>query len=243
MICSNAWSFWRIGQHEVPLGDLVVSGTCVCRLRMSLRIWNLMKSSVFMQRPPLPLVVDQGRAEVVPLGHADQGQLGVEHQRELLGLVEEGERVGGRRRGEELVGERDVEDPLQGIGRDPDLPPGVVQLRPAVHQVEPVLQRDPLGGQQEVFEVVLVVVRLPSVYTSRTDRPSMIDVLELGQLLGDLGQVVQLPLRVALPVVDLVEDLLERLGQAPVEDQRDVGRQADLDLELVEVVAVRESGR
>ena len=101
-----------------------------------------------------------------------------------------------------------------------------------------MLQRDPLGGEQERLRASSSSL-FPSLYTPRTDRPSMIDVLELGQPVDEAGAGRSRSRRgFALPVVDRVEDLLEPAGQAPVEDERGVGRQAQLDLELVEVVAV-----
>ena len=43
----------------------------------------------------------------------------------------------------------------------------------------------------------------------------------------------------ALPVVDGIEDIVKGLGQAHVHDQRQVGRQAHLHLELVELSSGR----
>ena len=65
------------------------------------------------------------------------------------------------------------------------------------------------------------------------------NILELGKLVGDLGQVGHVAAQVALPLVEVVEGLPELLGQAAVEDQRDVGRQPHLDFKLIEVVAIR----
>ncbi len=64
-------------QDEVPLGDHVL---LVEQLHLADFIAELILEEVLgvLERPPLPLVVDQLRAEVVPLGHPDQGQFGVE---------------------------------------------------------------------------------------------------------------------------------------------------------------------
>ncbi len=51
----------------------------------------------------------------------------------------------------------------------------------------------------------------------------MIDVSSTGSLESDLGQYGHVPPRITLPVVDCLEDLVERLGQGPVKRHGHVG--------------------
>ena len=78
-------------------------------------------------------------------------------QAELLGLAQEGERVGGGRAGVDVVREREIENALERIGRDTDLPPDVVELGTIVHQVHAIFQGDPDGGLQQVFQAFFVL--------------------------------------------------------------------------------------
>ena len=136
-----------------------------------------------LQRPAKPLIIDQGGAEVVAFGHPDQGKLRVQDQLELLGLIEESKRVGRQGGGEDLVGDRDVQHPFQGIRGNPDLPPRVVQPRAHVHQVQPTFEGEPFRREEQLFEIVLIVF---SFAVDRKDRPAVDDhVLQHGQLVDD----------------------------------------------------------
>ena len=100
---------------------------------------------------------------------------------------------------------------LELVGGDRHLPPGVVELGPGVHQVEPVLQRDPLAGQEQVLELVArSAPPVPAVdeHSSRTDRPSMTTSSSSGSPATILGEVVaRSRLGLIAHLVDLVEDL------------------------------------
>ena len=129
-ICSKAWSLRRMFRIRLPLVDLILN---VCDHHGAKVGTQLVLDEVFLvlELTPCLLVLDDGLAEVVSLVHADQGKLGLEDQVELLGLAEEGKGVIGRGRREDLVGDRDIEDTLQGIGPEADLTPGVVEGWPA----------------------------------------------------------------------------------------------------------------
>ena len=95
-----------------------------------------------------------------------------------------------------------LKTPLSWLAGDRQLPPGVVELGPGVHQVEPVLQRDPLGGQEQVLQSR---VGLVSVTDSRTGRPSMITSSSVGQPGDDRwSRSLQVPLGIrSAQAVDL----------------------------------------
>ena len=87
--------------------------------RMSLRELELEVVFGVLELPPLPLVVDQRGPEVVPLRHPDQGSSALSTRQNCLAWLEEAERVGRRRGREDLVGEGDVQDTLERVGREP----------------------------------------------------------------------------------------------------------------------------
>src|SRR5271166_5415683 len=143
-------------QDQVPLCDIVVNIVYLHRADIATQ---LVLDEVFLahERPPLLLVGDDRLAERVALRHPDQGQFGVEHEAELVGLAEEAEWVRGGWWREDLVSQGDVEDALQSIGLDPDLTPGIVKLGSRVHQVKAIFQRDPHRRLQGGLEILLIV--------------------------------------------------------------------------------------
>ena len=123
---------------------------------------------------------------------------------------------------------------LQSIGRDPDLTPGVVKLGSRVHQVKTIFQRDPHRRLQGGLEILLIVgVGCAAQVRAQEGMSIENDVLELGNLVDDLGNILQLPILIALPLVDLREHIQVGLKEAHVGDHRGVRRQADLLLERV----------
>src|SRR5271157_3990306 len=224
-------------QDQVTLCDIVVDIIYLHRADIATQ---LVLDEVFLahERPPLLLVGDDRLAERVALRHPDQGQFGVEHEAELMGLAQEAERVRGECGGgwwrEHLVGQGDVEDALQSIGLDPDLTPGVVKLGSRVHQVKAIFQRDPHRRLQGGLEILLIVgVGCAAQVRAQEGMSIENDVLELGNLVDDLGNILHLPVLIALPLVDLREHIQVGLKEAHVGDHRSVRRQADLLLELV----------
>ena len=143
-------------QLEVPLGDLVID---VSQMHRTQVIAQLNFQIVFrgLQRSSGPLIVDEGHPESIPLVHSHQRQLGIQGQTKLLGLAEKAKWVGAGYRRVNVVGEREIEDAFEGIGRDPDLSPGIVKLSTIVHQVHAIFERDPDGGLEQVFQAFFVL--------------------------------------------------------------------------------------
>ena len=131
----------------------------------------------------------------------------------------------------------DVQKALQSIGPDPDLTPGVVKLGSRIHQVKAIFQRDPHRRLQGGLEILLIVVGCAVLVHPQDGMSIEDDVLELGNLVDDLGNILQLPLGIALPLVDLREHIEVGLKQAQVGDHRRVRRQPELLLELVVLVS------
>ena len=70
--------------------------------------------------------------------------------RNANGLLRVGRRV-------DIVGKREIEHTLEGVGRDADLPPHIVERGTSIHQVHAIFHGDPDRGLKRVFQAFFVL--------------------------------------------------------------------------------------